>query len=70
MFVLVVSRSWLLVLVSFVGGSGEIGAQVAVSSSERFIGIVGWLCSITDNRVVVLVLVVVVVVIGGVICCC
>lgn len=31
----------LLVLVSFVGGSGDIGARVAVSSRERFIGIVG-----------------------------
>lgn len=31
----------LLVLVSFVGGRGDIGARVAVSSRERFIGIVG-----------------------------
>lgn len=40
----------LLVLVSFVGGSGEIGAQVSVSNRERFIGIVG--CSAPSQIIV------------------
>lgn len=55
LLVLVVFRSvcgcaGLMVLVSFVGGSGEIGAQIAVNSRERFNGNVG--CSAPSQIIV------------------